>query len=133
MFDKIKKMVIVLQSQLKSKKTQELQKMLNNLHDDYKTLEKENHSYRLYAMACDEKIEGLKEDKKELEKRQVPLPNIELPKNTMASLEKKLKKCDKYTIDFIISYLDLDTYNLVKKIPSVLNRTNDVEVGQYMD
>jgi len=113
---------------VKSKRVLELEKKLISLHDDYKKLLDENHSFSLYAASSDEKIKMLEKEKKELKKRQVPIPKINLPKDTISMLEKKLKKCDKYTLDFIVSYLDLDTYNLVKKIPSVLNRTNDVEV-----
>lgn len=51
----------------------------------------------------------------------------------MEILKKKLNKCDKFTIDVIISFIELNTYHICKQTPSVINKDNQSDIMQFMD
>lgn len=59
--------------------------------------------------------------------------DIEKPTNHLQELQRKLKLADPYTIQIIIDFLTLDTFEFVKKIVKTLNKRDAVEIISYMD
>ena len=83
---------------------------------------------------------SLRETKKDLEeeknkniKLKEKINYIDLPKHSFADLEKKLMLADIYTLQIIVDYLSLDSYELIKNIASRIDKNNIDNYIAYRD
>ena len=58
---------------------------------------------------------------------------IEIPKMNIEQIESVLKLGDKFLLNTLIDYLKLDSYELTKSIPWVLNESNVIQAIAYID
>ena len=58
---------------------------------------------------------------------------MELPEEWIKSLKSKLKLWDKETMDWIIDYLKLDSFELVQNMAKVINNSNASDSIAYRD
>jgi len=56
-----------------------------------------------------------------------------MPNKTIHELQKSIQLWDKFTLDLIIDYLKLDTFEIVKKLATITNSTNASETIAYRD
>jgi len=59
--------------------------------------------------------------------------DVDIPKIDAEELKKALKLADSYTMETIMQYIQVDTYELVKKIAKTINSTNFWDVAIYID
>lgn len=58
---------------------------------------------------------------------------IELPTKNIQQIDSILKLWDKFMINTLIDYLKLDSYELTKSIPWVMNESNVLQSVSYLD
>lgn len=86
----------------------------------------------------------LQETEKELKEKKIVISNlkqkyqskqrlIETPERNLQQIESALKLSDKFTINNIIDYLKLDSYEFVKTIWGVITEENAVQSVSYID
>ena len=68
-----------------------------------------------------------------LQEKEATSISVELPQLAVEELKSALKLADSYTMETIIKYLNLDTYELVKNLAKVTNSTNVAETISYKD
>lgn len=77
------------------------------------------------------KIEDLEQENEEL--RLKNYNDIEMPTKTIEELNKKTSMLDKYTIEWILKYLILDSYEFVKNNAKTINKESWYEAIIYRD
>ena len=112
------------------KKYNELYEEANELKILYNEVSVHNLSYELTLKETERELKEKKESIAYLKKRGTL---IELPVENVKSISKVLEMADKFTLNAIIQYLKLDSYEMVKNMPASLKEDNAVQLIAYVD
>lgn len=124
MLERIRKVLFKLRDY--EKLVDELQEMKQHLDDAVIYTEHLEVSLR-------ETKKDLDEEKNKNAKLKEKINYIDLPKHSFVDLEKKLPLADTYTLQIIIDYLSLDSYELIKNIASRVDKNNIDNYIAYRD
>lgn len=89
-----------------------------------------NQSYQVRLKESENDVQEKRETIKKLKDKVV---DIALPTKGLSEIQAALKLGDKFTINTILEYLKLDTYEFVKTIWWVLNKDNVLQATAYID
>lgn len=96
-------------------------------------------SYNITLRITNEELEEKKwvikrlKEKINLTKEQPLYNEISKPELSIKQIEASMKLTDKFTLNQIIHYLKLDTFEIVKSIAGIVNKDNVSEVIAYRD